>query len=319
MSISPGNKKSFLKRLLNFKMVFKFIAESLHIIRQGNTFRDKLILAEYFLKIPFFLFKSLVTAKEFMVIQEKYKKLIGRVTMKNKYGKFLCERNIMSVYIINDNYQKKFDGCLYLKEGVFMDVGAHIGKYSVCIGKMLGEKGKVIALEPETFNFELLKQNVKLNKLDNILCLQKAVYSHKTKIPFYTTKDFGEGYHSLVKMPETILQSEIQVDTLDNIVCDFKIQRVDLIKIDTECVEAKILQGTLEILKTYRPQIIAEAWDEEYLFEIVQVLNPFGYQYKKIDDTNYFFYNPSSKAVRAASVVAAMVISIASFELTVFV
>ena len=55
-----------------------------------------------------------------------------------------------------------------LKDGdIFIDVGANIGYYSVLVGKIVGESGQVISVEPIPTTAKVLKYNVKLNKLKN--------------------------------------------------------------------------------------------------------------------------------------------------------
>src|SRR3989344_2665787 len=64
----------------------------------------------------------------------------------------------------------------YLKKGdVFVDVGAHIGYFTLLASKIVGPVGRVYAFEPNTNNFKLLQKNVKRNKLNNVICINKAI------------------------------------------------------------------------------------------------------------------------------------------------
>lgn len=56
---------------------------------------------------------------------------------------------------------------------MFLGVGAHIGKYTITVGRKLIE-GKIIAIEPEPDNFENLRKNVSLNRLNNVTALNIA-------------------------------------------------------------------------------------------------------------------------------------------------
>jgi len=65
---------------------------------------------------------------------------------------------------LNDNYQ-----------GTFLDIGAHIGKYSILFADRFE---KVIAVEPESNNFTTLTRNIRLNKLEGkVTALKRAVYN----------------------------------------------------------------------------------------------------------------------------------------------
>ncbi|MBL4654541.1 MAG: FkbM family methyltransferase, partial [Bacteroidia bacterium] len=158
--------KSFIRKISNFKVLIGYILESLNVIKQGYTIRDKIILILYFLKTPIFLVKSLLTGKLLREIEAEDKFLVGDVILKNKYGKYYCGNNILTVYIADENYEKHLFPYLELKDGLFIDVGAHIGKYTIKLGKT--GSNKVIAIEPEKNNYNFLEKNVQLNSLDNV-------------------------------------------------------------------------------------------------------------------------------------------------------
>ena len=72
------------------------------------------------------------------------------------------------------------------KEGdIVVDVGAHIGRYTLIAANRVGRNGKVVAVEANPDNFEMLNNNVKLNRLTNVTSLNYAAYSHETKIKLY--------------------------------------------------------------------------------------------------------------------------------------
>jgi FkbM family methyltransferase len=73
------------------------------------------------------------------------------------------------------------------KQGdIVVDIGAHMGRYTIIASKQVGTNGKVLAIEASLRNFEILNSNIKLNQLTNIISLNQAVYSKETKIKLYT-------------------------------------------------------------------------------------------------------------------------------------
>ena len=64
---------------------------------------------------------------------------------------------------------------------IVVDVGAHIGLYTIIASKRVGPNGKVIAIEADPSNFEMLNRNIQLNNLTNVLALNYAVYSKEEK------------------------------------------------------------------------------------------------------------------------------------------
>jgi hypothetical protein len=69
------------------------------------------------------------------------------------------------------------------KDGaIVVDVGAHIGLYSVTSSKRVGSNGKVIAIEADRSNFEMLNHNFKLNNLTNAIPFNCIAYSKETEM-----------------------------------------------------------------------------------------------------------------------------------------
>jgi len=60
-----------------------------------------------------------------------------------------------------------------IKERIFVDVGANIGKYTIKVGRQMGNKGRVISVEPEPESFQVLKLNIEFNKLANVTAVNE--------------------------------------------------------------------------------------------------------------------------------------------------
>jgi len=172
-------------------------------------------------------------------------------------------------------------------EEVFIDLGAGIGKYSIIIGNMMGNKGKVIAIEPEPKNFKILKKNIELNSLTNVIPINLACSKNEEKHFFYLDNKGVQG-HSLIK--RTKIKKIIKTKRLDNVLKDLKIKKVDLMKIDVEGAEADVLEGARATLRKNHPKIIFEAWDENYLDKVKKILKAFNYKIKQIAEQNYLAY-----------------------------
>ena len=132
----------------------------------------------------------------------------------------------------------------------------------------------------------MLKKNAKLNNLKNTTLINKALSDKKGKLKLYLAKG-NLGHHSLVeKVGEKY--EEVEVDTLDNILKELKISKVDLIKIDVEGAENLVLKGALKTLENSHPKIVFEAWDKNHLDKIKEVLEPLNYKIKQINKVDYF-------------------------------
>lgn len=88
----------------------------------------------------------------------------------------------------------------------FIDIGAHVGYYTLLGAAAVGKEGKVIAFEPEPYNLEILTKNVALNELTNVVVEGKGIstvrdrrkYSCRKKIMVITGHIEGE---ELLKTP----------------------------------------------------------------------------------------------------------------------
>ena len=100
---------------------------------------------------------------------------------------FFCRQlPSLDCMIQSDSFEGKLWTCFSrVESGMFIDVGAHIGKYAVKVGKKLEGTGQVFAVEPEAHNFALLQRNVAINRLGNVTCLKCACFSENTQMRLF--------------------------------------------------------------------------------------------------------------------------------------
>jgi len=167
---------------------------------------------------------------------------------------FYCRINkddfkIMTIH--EDDIIKRFTP----KEGdIVIDIGAHIGLYTIISSKRVGANGKVVAIEAHPGNFEMLNSNIKLNRLNNVIPLNYAVYSKETKVKLYLPS--GESgftkYNTI--MPNWINTREkfveVNANTLDYLLQlnEIRQEEVNWIKIDVEGAEFEVLKGASNVL-----------------------------------------------------------------------
>ena len=141
------------------------------------------------------------------------------------------------------------------KQGdIVVDIGAHIGLYTIISSKRVGTNGKVIAIEADPGNFEMLNRNIKLNQLTNVIPLNYAVYSKETKIKLYLPS--GESgftkYNTIVSDWANNEDKfvEVNANTLDYLLQlnQIREEEVNWIKIDVEGAEFEVLKGATNVL-----------------------------------------------------------------------
>ena len=143
------------------------------------------------------------------------------------------------------------------KEGdTVIDIGAHIGHYTIISSKRVGPNGKVVAIEAHPDNFKMLVHNIELNKLTNVMALNSTVYSQQqSKIKLYVP---GEGsgfttYNTINSKRDKIDEKFVEVNahTLDYLLYLKGIseeKEVNWIKIDVEGAEFEVLKGARNVL-----------------------------------------------------------------------
>ncbi len=155
--------------------------------------------------------------------------------------------------------------------GIFVDVGAHFGYFSLLASKLAGEQGAVISIEAMPSTFKHLTSNVERNATHkNVQLLQCAAYSHETELEF---RDFGLAASSLNSafgprdndgmISSAGLPVKVRARAVDDILVDLAVKRVDLIKIDAESSEKFVLQGLRRTIEKFHPAIIMELGDAE--------------------------------------------------------
>jgi len=183
------------------------------------------------------------------------------------------------------------------KGSVFIDVGANVGKYSLMFSKMIGNTGKIIAIEPVPNTFEALTEAIKLNKFDNIVPLNIACWNKNTKLNMFQAEMSGE---STIKEDYGLGYFAVEARTLDSIVHELGLNTVDSVKIDVEGSEIEVLEGMENILKQHTPEIVIEI-HQEHQKHILTFAGKFNYRYKAIEETKnsdsgicYYYLQPMS-------------------------
>ncbi len=154
-----------------------------------------------------------------------------------------------------------------------IDGGAFPGEFSIVAAKKGAE---VIALEPDPENAQIMRENIKLNGLeDRIKVVEKGLWSKKTEKEFEMDSCLGVG--SKVKEGS---ETKIQLDTLDSIVSSY--WKPDLIKLDIEGAEIEALKGAETLLDSSTDFAIATYHrteeNEKTVKAVEKILEENGYE-----------------------------------------
>lgn len=157
----------------------------------------------------------------------------------------------------------------YLFQGaVVIDIGAHIGFFSMLTAELVGEDSKVYSFEPTPSTREVLKKNVK--PYPQVTVISKLVWSSETQLDFHDYGTEFSAYNTAVSdrlSPEEkklAIDNLIKVDTVTlDAFCKEHNIRPDLVKIDAESSEMQVLEGMAGLLENVRPLVTIEVGDME--------------------------------------------------------
>jgi FkbM family methyltransferase len=153
------------------------------------------------------------------------------------------------------------------KNMVVVDVGANIGVYTLMFSKLVGERGSVISIEADKDNYEILENNISLNKCNNISAYYTAIFSEVTEKKFIVNK-IHKGDHRLIqdkdKANEEAEYVLVKCSTLDSILQN---NEIDIIKIDIQGGELDALEGMKNVIGNSPNLMIIMEYDLSYAFD----------------------------------------------------
>jgi FkbM family methyltransferase len=194
--------------------------------------------------------------------------------------------------------------------GTFMDVGAHIGYYSLKAATMVGPNGHVISIEPNPQTVPKLRGNIEASDARAVSVWPVACADSESTLQFYAAPESNTGESSLSKENASqegaaTMAYSVRARPLDAIVKEAKLDRVDVIKIDVEGAEFEVLKGAAKTLDDFRPVLIVELVQNQLkamgtsVDEVTRFLASHGYSVsRKVDYTNFEFV-PQRTAARA--------------------
>ncbi len=207
---------------------------------------------------------------------------------KTAYGRFKVRAGTNDVLILMSE-REIWDE--FMVEGdVFIDAGAHIGKYSIMLSPRFK---KVLAVEANPETFKLLEENIRLNGAMNVKAIDRALWCEDGKqLDFFITKvNVGASSlkRDLVAEEGHLIERKIPVYTitLNTLLEKENIGNLDLIKLDIEGAEYEALQG-LNLDRHVVKKIIYEAFNQEYYDRVASHLRKFGYEIRPTKHPNYW-------------------------------
>lgn len=141
-----------------------------------------------------------------------------------------------------------------------VDIGSNIGYYVLLENMKIGKNGKIWAIEPSPENFSTLEENIRLQNTENIKAFNFAIGDKNGEIEFVISK---KSNWSKVKSENESVDSEdkvinVPLKTLDSFAKENNLERVNLLRMDVEGYENKIILGAIQFLNQFKPIVMLE-------------------------------------------------------------
>ncbi len=195
-----------------------------------------------------------------------------------KHGTFMFNKNDAfigrSLELYGEWCEAELDLLLpLLKPGMWaLDVGANIGTHTIAMAKAVGERGHVVAFEPQAFTHMMLCGNVALNALNNVTVLRAAVGddTRPVEVPRLDPRE-QRNFGSVKVGSGGDFVEQMRID-------DLALEQCHLIKIDVEGFEAAVLRGAADTIARTQPLLFIENNTLERSHELLSLIERFGYR-----------------------------------------
>lgn len=180
--------------------------------------------------------------------------------------------------------------------GVFLDVGASFGPWSIVVGKARPDV-TIEAFEPEEGYFYQLCGNIFLNGLKNIRAHRVAVGARVATARMYLPDSGSRAGTSLLPATGRAM-AETPVIAIDG-----HVLKPSVMKLDVEGYEHEVLEGAAQTIKAESPVIFFESWGAEHggesgkrraaLFSLIEIA--LGYDIRNLSGTDFIAYAPRDR------------------------
>jgi FkbM family methyltransferase len=178
-----------------------------------------------------------------------------------------------------------------------LDIGANVGSHTLTLAKLVGRTGSIVAFEPTLYAFKKATDNLQLNpELSSVVRLEQIILTEygDTSIPESLYSSWPLVKHESIHAKHCGLHkntSGATAMTLDDYLERSGILQVNLIKLDVDGYECKVLYGAKQVLRKSKPVIVMELCpyvlqeNGSSLEELVQILCSANYNvYDELTD-----------------------------------
>lgn len=251
----PKRVRNFLRPLLHYVQRLGWWSFILWQIR-GATWADQKTLLRSALAAPLLSLDNLNQWQDPILLADAQVSVRG-------VGKFFVRERCDDLFHLLPSREPTVANAIrkYLKLGdIFVDAGANIGIYTVIAGHIVGDAGRVIAIEMMPKTATVLREHIAMNLLKNVEVIAQALSSTAGQV---VVARVPPGRHGQASIANGLVRgaSEVSVTTTTLEIIFEGIKRIALIKMDLEGAEALALEGAGDALERVQAVIFEDLGD----------------------------------------------------------
>jgi len=180
-----------------------------------------------------------------------------------------------------------------------IDIGAHLGYFTMELSRLVGNNGHVYAIEPMSKFYNTLLGLIANKKIKNVTLYQNAMGADRPFVEMGIPKvnDVKKFAYARVMESSTFLEY-VESEKVQNVYGDelfSHLPRVDYIKCDVEGLEFQVFQSFVNTIRKHRPIILCELGDPQERKRLLDLLHAFTYSLYYLDNKKLKLLDPASE------------------------
>lgn len=165
-----------------------------------------------------------------------------------------------------------------------IDIGSNFGYHTLLFSKEVKEK--VFSFEPQKQNFKILQRNINRNNIKNVVLYNYACGDINCDVKMPIIQNTKNQMINMGDFTPNIINGNSYTITKSIILDEMDFPQIDLIKIDVQGWEKKVLNGAINLLKKYKPTLIVEF----EVFQLVKTNTSCEELFDFIRNNNYYIF-----------------------------
>lgn len=168
--------------------------------------------------------------------------------------------------------------------GSAIDIGAHKGAYTFWMARRAGRRGTVVAIEPQRSVAAGLERSIAAWGLRQVRVVNAAASNRSGQGTINVPRDSTHGASmGALAAERTVDVTPVRLVTINELVTEHALSRLDFVKIDAEGHEIEIVEGGLDAIERLRPSMLIESearahgGGRSHLDRLRDLLEPLGY------------------------------------------